>query len=665
MTNYEDNEYFASVDEEHIIDKIREKITLFYTDLSNEGIMDLVQRLHKAYYGGDSERSAEDGLFASSKVKEDGKLGYLKKYKANHFRNLVRHRIQLATSQRLDFQPEASNTDYKTLAQTTLAKGLLDYYIKDKRLEKKFKNVLEKSEIFMEGWIHAPWDETLGESVFGDIGGEDVKQGDIRVDTYHMLDVVRDITNETDDHKWLVLRTTENKYDLAATFPTVSDEILGYDENETESYDGYESYRNNFRSTEESGDQIEVWIFYHLPTPAMPNGRLVKFTGDTVLIDAPMPYKSIPLFCVKASNIEGTPYGYSEAADLLGPQKALDIVNTQNATNMFNTGLINIWSKPGQTPRISDLTEGLSLYQSAEKPEVLELAKLNAGTEKLRDQYERDGELISGINSTVRGNPPGANMSGAAQALLVSQAVSFNSMLEASYIEMVENVATLLVQNIQSFAKTPRIIKIVGKSNKASMQEFVADDIADITRVTVATSNPLARTVSGRIELARLMQEMGITLTPYQLNNIIETGSLSSATEGTQNEYLTIRAENAALREGRLVKALISDNHPEHIKEHLTVIADPDSRLDEQLVMRTLGHVQEHMELWKAMPPEMSQILGIPPAQQTPPPPAGPPANMPMGEQEQPQPNQPNLPNLPAEAPPEATEDFEQRTLQT
>ncbi len=79
-----------------------------------------------------------------------------------------------------------------------------------------------------------------------------------------------------------------------------------------------------------------------------------------------------------------------------------------------------------------------------------------------------------------------------------------------------------------------------------------------------------------------------------------------------------------------------------------------------------MAHVQEHLELWRNADPQILQILGLPPVPQQPMPMADIPAN-PAGsipaQQEEPLPNQPNLPSLPDEAPPEATADFEKRTL--
>ena len=672
-----ENKYFASVDEDHIVDELKGKIREFYSDLSAEGILELTQRLHKAYYGGDLSEHHDDGLFASSKIKEEGRLGYLKKYKANHFRNVIRHILQLATSQRINYAPQATNSDYKSLSQTVLAKGILDHYLVEEKLEKKFKQALETSMVLLEGWVHLPWDETAGE-VYEVLDDTETRTGDIKADVYSLLDVVRDITAEADKHNWLMVRTVENKYDLAATYPMEAEDILDADQIEND-LDGYESFRSNLRSTQESSDQVVVWVFYHRPTPSVPNGRVVKFVGDTRLLDAPFPYSKIPLLCVKESNILGTPYGYTSTVDLLGPQKALDIVNTQAATNQFNLGVQNVWSRQGQTPDLKELADGMVLWESPEKPEALILAQINQETFTLKEGYEKDIEMLSGVNSTVRGNPPGANMSGAAQALLVSQSVSFNGALEANYYEMVSECGTLIVKNLQKFADTPRVIAIIGDSQRPFTKEFVSEDISEISRVKVDVGNPLARTPAGRIEIARMMQEQGVQLTPYQLLNIMETGSLQSAVEGSQNEYLTIKAENESLKAGQRVPVVFTDNHPEHINEHKAILADPESRKDPNLVVSVLSHIQEHLDVWRNTDPTILQVLGIPPI---------PPAMMPMGPEAQtaptqggpntppqggtnpgPQlsqtsPNQPDLPSMPEEAPPQAQADFDKRSQQ-
>ena len=81
----------------------------------------------------------------------------------NHYRNLIQHRLTLTVSQRPTFQPRATNTDYKSQAQVKLAHGLLDYYMREKKLERYIKTAGEFALVYGEGFLRTDWDAQIGE----------------------------------------------------------------------------------------------------------------------------------------------------------------------------------------------------------------------------------------------------------------------------------------------------------------------------------------------------------------------------------------------------------------------------------------------------------------------------------------------------------------------
>ena len=667
----ENNEYWAELEDgDEFLDAIKGKISEFYQDVESEGISDLLQRCHRAYYGGSLSDDNYGGLFESSKIGQGGSQGKISKYKANHFRNVITYTLQLTTSQRPAAQARSVNTDYKSLVQTTLGTGLVDFYFREKSLQEDFIEAVETSCVLFEGWIHSPWNPNGGEVYdYTPENNAPVYEGDLSFGVYNLLDVVRDISVEK-EHKWYCLRTKKNKWELAAEYPEVADDIL---EESTSEFENLNSFKLNLRSTQESDDNVTVWYFYHESSKALEGGRFVMFTENTVLYDGPIPYKKIPLNCIRASRILGTPYGYSNAADILAPQEALDRINSTILTNQSAFGIQSIWSRKGDNLSVTSLGEGMKHFESEEMPQPIQLTQTPAEVFNFRGMLINDIEQLSGINSTVRGQPASASQSGAAQALMVSQAIAFSSLLEGSYNGLIEKVGTSIINQLKDFAKTPRVASIVGEANRSFTREFTGDDLNSINRVVVEQANPMSKSISGRLELAKSMAEMGIQLTPHQFLNIVKTGSLDSAVEGTQHSYLNMRAENEDLREGLQVVAIASDNHAEHIKSHQEVIANPDSRRDPELVARTLAHIQEHINLWRNTDSAILMVTG-----QQPPPPA-PPAPSPVNGASQAEigsvqgqmtppsqvnpeelPNQPNLPNLPDEAPIEAQEAYQE-----
>lgn len=105
------------------------------------------------------------GLDHLGKLTNSGiKLEYTK-ISVNHFRNLIQHQLVMTTSQRPSFEAKAANDDYKSQTQCILAQGLLDYYMREKRLEKHFKSAVETSLWAGEGFICLEWDASEGKSM--------------------------------------------------------------------------------------------------------------------------------------------------------------------------------------------------------------------------------------------------------------------------------------------------------------------------------------------------------------------------------------------------------------------------------------------------------------------------------------------------------------------
>ena len=89
----------------------------------------------------------------------------------------------MTTSQRPAFEAKAINDDYKSQTQCILAQGLLDYYMREKRLEKHLKRAVETSLWAGEGYISLEWDASEGRE-YGADDGEIIKDGDIVIKTF-------------------------------------------------------------------------------------------------------------------------------------------------------------------------------------------------------------------------------------------------------------------------------------------------------------------------------------------------------------------------------------------------------------------------------------------------------------------------------------------------
>ncbi len=660
-----ENQYWASLPSEEFIDECHSRIREFYDDLQMTGLDAVIAKSYRYYYGGDESGA----LFESSKLSRGGNQGQLTLQKTNHFRNVLKHILQLATANKPAYKSRARNTDYKSQAQTILSDGILEFYLRDQKLNELIVMAAEYALSTTEGWVHCPWDPSLGE-VFGrDSFGKDVNKGDIRFSVHNILDVARPIRIKNGNFPWLCVREFVNKWDLIAQNPSAKEQILD-NATSVDDYEDFESFKLNIRGNNmtDAGDLCIKWTFYHKKTPALPDGRMVEFIGQLPLYDGPLGYKRIPLHRVRPDALLDSAYSYSPGIDVLGPQQAFDILNSTLMTNNATLGVNNVWTKPNDSIAVTTLKNGMKHMQSQTKPETVQLTASAPESYNFRSLQVKDIETLSGISSTVRGQPEASLKSGNALALVVSQSVQFASAFEMSCNALFEDVGTSIIEHLQNFAVAPRTALIVGKYNHPMIKEFVGADLDSVDRVIVDQQSALSKTVAGKIELANNLLQQGLIKDPRQYITVLTTGSLDSALEGAQTQMLNIRAENEALQNGEKVEVIVTENHAVHIEQHNTLLENPEAKKNPELASNTLEHIQAHIDAWRTADPAILMITG----QQPPPPPASPPPPAPNqapkpdgsvpsdGGMTPPQMPEQALPSMPPDSPPGAAAAYEQ-----
>lgn len=489
MSSYSNDVYWAAQAPDDLTRSLLTKISEYYDFVTRFQILDKWKRAYLAYYG--MSEAGVDG----SKLTQGGTNGELYIVKCNHFRSLLQNLLTLTTSQRPALQPKAQNTDSKSLNQTVLARSVLDYYLTEKRLEKELKKAVEFSLIAAEGFLTEEWNATAGAVYNVDPStGAQIYDGDLEFNVYHPIDVIRECWSENNQNsKWKILRKFTNKWDLAAKYPEMADDILSV----SKSPDYFTRYTFMVAGSPTSEDFIPVYRFYHEPSDALPNGRQFDFI-DTELYfnDGPLAYKNLPVYRIAPADLHGTPFGYTVAYDLLGLQKNYDALFSIVTTNQINYGTQNICMPRGSEINVIQLAQGLNMIEydkNLGKPEPLNLVQTPQEIFGQLDRIQHTMETLSGINSVARGNPEKSLHSGSALALVAAQAVQFNNGLQQSYNRLLEDTGTGLIEILQEYASTPRIAQIAGKSNRSRVKEFKGSDLVGINRVTVEQVNPISK----------------------------------------------------------------------------------------------------------------------------------------------------------------------------
>jgi hypothetical protein len=609
---YIKNGYFAAKDAEDTAGVLMEKVQAWNNSLLANGWMNKLRDSWLAYYGAyftNAQGNAHRITFA-------GEQGEIAQVAVNHLRNLAQHMLNMTTANRPALEARAANTDYKSLAQVNLANGLLDYYMREKRLERYIRSAVESAIVLSAGYVCMEWDANAGKLVDEDEEtGLKLYEGDIKFSNLSPFDIMFDLSKEDSGHDWIVTRGFKNKYDLAAKYPEFADKIVQLSTKD-------EIMKLSMRAfTQMQTDDIPIYTLYHNKTDSMPDGRQLVFLDDQlILIDQPLPYRKIPVYRITPNEIMGTPFGYASVFDILPLQEVSNTLYTQIFSNQNALGMQNLFVEQGANLNFTNLAGGLNIIEGAKKPEPLNLLNTSPETFQFLQLIEKSMETISGINAVMRGNPEPNMRSANAMALVQSLAIQFMSGLQQQYVALLEDVGTGLIEILQDYANTERVASIVGKSSRTYLKEFKGADLSEIKRVVVDVANPLARTTAGRIEMAeQLMQMKAEDFTIEQYLQVINTGQLRVMTDDNTREQLLIQEENERLMVGENVRALVIDEHLQHIKAHRAVLNDPDFRKPEyEDVQRVvLNHIQEHIDFLRQTDPAFLNILGqqsLPPA---------------------------------------------------
>ena len=600
----DNNIYFAAKPAKEAAHSILYKTDQWYQSFDTSGYLNKLKMMWSAYHGA---YFSDDG--DSHSIAFSGEQGELTEIGINHIRNIAQHMLNMITSTRPTMQARSINTDYKSLVQTKLANGLLDYYMRDHRLEDYLKTAVEYAIVFGSGYIKMEWNSTRGEVYdFNEDLGTEIREGDIQFSNLSPFDVMFDTNLEDRKHDWVCVRSFKNRFDIAAKYPEYKDRILGLPtKNNINSF-------NLLNFSYDQTDLIPVYEFYHKRTESMQDGRYMLFLADDiVLLDSPMPYRNLPIYIIAPSYYLGTPYGYTPMFDLLSIQDAVNSLYSTVLTNQTAFGVQNILVPKGADVSISELSGGLNVIEANQQYGEIRPLNLTETPKEIFEfitMLEKVMETISGVNSVARGNPDPNLRSGNALALIQSMTLQFMSGLQQSYVSLIEDMGTGIINILKDHATVPRVATIIGKSNRSYLKEFTGADLSGVNRVVVDIGNPLARTTAGRVEMAEQMLQMGVIKTPEQYFSVINTGQLDVMTEDVQSQLFLTKGENERLVNGEPVIAVWTDEHTLHIKEHATILSDPELRFDQDLVARVTQHIQEHVDLLRNTEPDKLQILG-------------------------------------------------------
>ena len=666
--------YFANAPLDELGDLLMDRVENYFIFLNATGMMNLWRRSFSFFYN-----SARLG----GRINPVGRKLELQSISMDDYPNLLRNILTLTTAQMPAMQTLASNSDEVTLEQNKISQQVLDYEVRVHKVNDYLKQCAEDSLWAGEGFIYKGWNPNIGEEVAPDADTQTMAPimdpttgqqktlhvGDWEFENLTSLDIIRDVDALSYTMlQWVIVRRFQNKWDLIAQYPQFKDDIMRASWALTDRRNSKFGY-----SAVNHRDLVPTFEFFHDKTQAVPQGRQTLFLdADTVLFDGPLAYGVRPVYRCAYAELRNNPFGWTVGYSLLPLAEANNRLTSTLLTNVATFGVTRVLNPRGANISLQALSENLAIIDytptgasGGGKPEVLNMSNpITKETGDLLKFINQKMETYTSIDASMRGQVKDQEMSGAAMAMQASISLQFHAGFQQSFVKLLEDVGTGMVQDLQAFASAPRQALIVGKENQGYMQSYDKSNFNGINRVVVAAANPMLNTTAGKMNLADQLLQNGMLPQgqdgAMKYIQVMNQGKLDPETQYLQSEYMAIQGDKESLLAGKLPMIQMTDNHPLRMQEVNTLNNNPIIRQNPNLGNLVRQYIMGHFQQWLQMPPLLAAAMGIqpPPPQGAPPggaPPQAPHAGgpIPMAPPKQPgiQPQNPQTPH-PQQKPP-------------
>lgn len=613
------DEYWADAPADRLAHHIKERTSRYVNYVDNTGLSRIWRRSMRMYYG------SNDRGDSSNAVKLGGEQGELLRLRANLFRAYTQARLTLIGGSWPSMQVRTNADDSRSSDQVSIGTPLLDD-CSNRIAKMAHLDALLYALLYGEGHVDTRWNHYHGKAYAVGPDNQEIREGEATMSALTPDRVIRDpdVKGRCGSRDWVILRSVQSRFTLAARFPEFRDDILS-----APLYDHWTQIEISDDTAFQTGsdhDQVAVYEFWHDKTDAIPDGRYAMVVGDAVLIDQELPYPRLPIASIVTDQQTGRAVGYGDAWDLMGLQEIQDSIISILASVRENFGAIDIWTPPDANLEAEDLAPGFRWIKAGVKPETIQHGiGYAAESQSAIDIIDNVMKTIAKVNPVIVGDA-GKSQSGAALMTMQASAQQANSLQQSSFFDAIQQSMTLYLWLVKTYQKAEKMVPIVGRLKLPTVRRFKGSDIDSLDGVQIELSNPLLNTNAGKLQTADTLLQRG-AINPDQYLGVAITGRLESATRSKESQLRLIERENELMSQGIEPVGSITDNHPMHIDDHRCELDDPDVRADSaQLAART-AHLTWHLETWPTMSLDLCAALGIPPApssQMQGPPPGGP-----------------------------------------
>lgn len=343
--------------------------------------------------------------------------------------------------------------------------------------------------------------------------------GDLRVDVLSPFHVWGD-PSAKDPHewKWVIIQENLDPDDLYARYgKTFVPDAVAANPDQT----------LPMGNAENAGEMnvVKTFRFYHIPTPAVPNGRVVTWVesgGKQILDDKKWPWPEmtrLPLVAFKGIKVPGQAEGDALTTHARPIQKQLNRVLSQ-ITEFFNlsvkpqwmvpTGALNktrLTNEPGAAFQYNPVNQGAG---GALKPEQVEVPGLPQWVFAFLDTITQQIRDIYGLTEVTEGQlPPNLEAADAIDLLQEMATDRFAPAIEANERSLAR-LGQILLELAQCYYEEPRLLQIRGFGGAGSVKEFTKADFGGDITVHVEAGSSLPKTRAMRRQQIERWISMGL-----------------------------------------------------------------------------------------------------------------------------------------------------------
>jgi hypothetical protein len=618
--------------------------------------------------------------YNGSDIRVTGEMGEIIAVRVNVARNVALHAINLVTQDVLSFQTVAHDDSHQAQESNDIAKKLLNHLVKEKNLPELRYRGAEIAFVFDSAYHLTTWDMDAGEEgepqVQEDGSVKETRKGDVRFEVFEPWNVVFPLRSSALERDWYAFRRWVNKWDLIALKPDLREQIL-----KLRTRDQLERGLQALpwlAAQQMRSEDVCVWELYHRKSPALPNGRMLRFCDeDVVFFDGPLPYERIPVREVRVAEMVDTALGYTSFYDVMGLATINDAM-WSTIVSVADLGFGN-WCVPSQSnfQAIDGLVGGGKLLEyearpdlpDGGKPSLVEMPPVPEVIFKTATSTaEQIGSLLS-VSETSRGKPPPETKTASGQALQVEQDAAFWTQFRQRIVRAMEGIGQDTLDCFSRFADQQRVVELEGPDHAMEALSFLGEDLSGTRKVRVDQGGPQGDGPAGRrATLEWILQNFPGRLSADDAMEFLRTGLLEPIFDSEAGTDELISDENQKLGQyngptpltdgtppeapqaieamhafvttlGSQVTVDPTDDHMRHVKGHSKLLRDPKIRFNPKAVAAIHAHLAAHQEflMGAAPPPPGPPGPGGPQAAPGGPPPPGPGDGLPRPPQAPPQ----------------------------